>query len=34
MAQAKRDRAYRLMWEIQKRARRRPDGTLGRKKGG
>jgi len=27
-AQAKRDRVYRLMWEIQKRARRRPDGTL------
>ncbi len=27
-AQAKRDRVYRLMWEIQRRARRRPDGTL------
>jgi len=27
-AQAKRDRVYRLMWEIQKRGRRRPDGTI------
>ncbi|MEM1519534.1 MAG: tRNA (guanine-N1)-methyltransferase, partial [Pyrobaculum sp.] len=27
-AQAKRDRVYRLMWEIQKRSTRRPDGTL------
>ncbi|MEZ0320089.1 MAG: tRNA (adenine(9)-N1)-methyltransferase Trm10 [Pyrobaculum sp.] len=26
--QAKRDRVYRLMWEIQRRARRRPDGLL------
>ncbi|MEM1598720.1 MAG: tRNA (adenine(9)-N1)-methyltransferase Trm10 [Pyrobaculum sp.] len=26
--QAKRDRVYRLMWEIQKRARRAPDGSL------
>lgn len=26
--QAKRDRVYRLMWEIQKRAKRAPDGTL------
>ncbi len=27
-AQAKRDRVYRLMWEIQKRAVRGPDGKL------